>query len=121
MIERSPIVHTSIVPEGPGLTLSLHARRRMEQRGISTTDLDLVFQRAVEIYNGGALFLYMRRKDLPDSATPDQRERLEGLTLVISLDDGDVITAYKNKAGIRPILKKLKARRKEHFHPQMAA
>ena len=89
--------------------LSKHALERISQRNIDKNDIKFVLKFGTRIHNGGALFIFLRHKDIPDEFRIDDKfAKLEGTILVISKDGEHLITAYKNKRGIRQIKKKIK-------------
>lgn len=90
------------------MNLTYHAEERMSQRGIRESDLHLAMRHATRIYTGGALILFMRKKDIPDSVRPQLRDKLDGLTVIMEPDTSHIITAYKNKRGLRTIRRKIK-------------
>ncbi len=88
---------------------SSHALRRSSQRNISRTDLEFVLRFGRMIHNGGAIFVFLCGKDIPDEyQANDDFSRLEGSVLVLSREDGGLITTYRNRHGLRDIRKKLK-------------
>lgn len=75
---------------------------RMAQRGLSPEDLEYVCRYGRSIRVAGALHRFLGRKDIP----PEDRKqkcRLEGT--IVLLDEGTrmVITAYRNRQGLKRI------------------
>jgi hypothetical protein len=94
-----------------------HAVHRIDQRGIQPSWISLVLLYGTKIYNGGGLFVFMRRKDVPISVSPSVAEKLEGITLLLDPATEAVITVYKNRQAIRNIKRKIKHRiNGEPFH-----
>lgn len=88
--------------------LSRHAAVRISQRNIRAEDIAFVMRFGRHLHNGGALFVFLGQRNIPDEYRTDDRiAKLEGTTLVMSRD-GCLITAYKNKKGLKKVLKKCK-------------
>jgi hypothetical protein len=87
---------------------SSHAAVRMNQQRISRQEVELVIEHGTRVHNAGALFFFMGKRDLPETLSAADRERLEGLTVVSSPDKRIVITVYKNRRAIRDIKRKPK-------------
>ena len=87
------------------LAISVHAMKRMNQRGISDELLHQALAYGRTYYGTGARFVYLAARDVP---THLRRigERLEGLTLVFDSDTGVLLTVYKNKSGLPAIKRK---------------
>lgn len=85
------------------MELTSHSMSRMQQRGIPAEALDMVRTYGRRIHCAGAVFCFMGKKDLPDGLSGSDRERLEGLTLVLSPDTDAVVTVYRNKRALREI------------------
>lgn len=89
--------------------LSRHAVKRISQRNIRTEDIAFVMRFGRHLHNGGALFVFLGQRNIPDECKADDRlAKLEGTTLVMSKDGSSLITAYKNKRGLKKVLKKCK-------------
>lgn len=75
------------------MNLSFHAQQRLQQRGLSTSDLDLVLMHGTETRDG----YYLRRRDVRRAERElrkliNQLNRLSGKYVIV---DGDtVITTY---------------------------
>lgn len=73
--------------------LSVHAQQRLQQRGLTEMDIDLILQHGTETRDG----YYLRRRDIAEAEKEfrkliNQLTRLAGKYVVV---DGDtVITAY---------------------------
>jgi hypothetical protein len=88
---------------------SKHALERVSQRNIDKDDVRFVLNFGQKIHNGGALFIFLGNKNIPEEYMSDDKfAKLEGTTLVVSKDGNNLITAYKNKKGLRQIKKKIK-------------
>lgn len=93
---------------------SAHARERNSQRNIAMPDVEFVMRFGRQIHNGGALFVFLGHRDIPDNYRANDRfAKLEGIVLVISNDGRCLITVCKNKRGLRQIKKKCK-----HYIPK---
>ena len=98
---------------------SKHAQKRSFQRRISENDIAFVLRFGTKIHNGGALFVFLGQRNIPDKYKSDSRiRRLEGTILIMTPDESCLITVYKNKKGIREIKKKCKRYIKQRAEPQ---
>jgi hypothetical protein len=88
------------------MELSSHSMTRMQQRGIAADAIEVVREHGRRIHTGGAVFCFLGRRDIPDYLPATQRERLEGLPVVLSTVDETVVTVYKNRNGLRDIKRK---------------
>ena len=82
-----------------------HSSVRAAQRGLSDDEIEYVYQFGSRYHCGGALIFYLRRQDLPDT---DRRyywaAQLIGTAVVLSLDDGAIITVWRNRrTGLKRI------------------
>lgn len=95
--ETSPLY----VPHWANFHLTGHAERRMAQRNLSWEDIHIVLMCGQRFHKAGAIFIYLRSRDIPDDLLADNRfARLEGTTIVISRDDpGQILTVYRNRQG----------------------
>lgn len=90
--------------------LTTHAFRRCAQRQVDSEAIELVINHGRKVHRTGVIFYFLGRRDLPEALRrQDRYAKLEGLTLLVS-QDGEVITAYRNRAACRKIQKKLKYR-----------
>jgi hypothetical protein len=87
-----------------------HARKRAARRNLAPNAVDYVLAHGREIHRTGVSFYFLGRSDMPPA---DRRHswasRLEGTIVLVALD-GAVITAYRNRRGLRAILRKMKYR-----------
>lgn len=90
------------------MQITEHAELRLHQRGIQEADLSLLFEYGTQVYNGGALFIFMRKRDIPMDLATVKQKKLEGLTAILDADTLDLISVYKNKRGLREIQRKVK-------------
>lgn len=88
--------------------LTIHARMRMAQRNISRKELEFVVRFGTRQYGAGAIHYHLRKKDIPEDLRKfSDVSRLEGTTVVVSADSGEVITVHRNRAnGMKQIGKK---------------
>jgi hypothetical protein len=98
------------------MLMTAHAGQRLGQRGISEEELQLVLTYGTKVHNAGALFVFMRRRDIPRTLSPHSQDHLEGLTIVLDPLGEEVITAYRNRRALREIKRKSK-----RFFPRQAA
>lgn len=88
--------------------ITKHARQRMAQRHLTEEHLEFVLKYGQVIHNGGAVFVFLGHRNIPDKYQADDKvAKLEGTTLVIS-HDGALITPYKNRDALKTIKRKLK-------------
>lgn len=92
------------------MDLTSHAYLRCEQRRVPLTDVNLVMKYGTRIHNAGALFCFMRKRDISGDLRPALGGRLEGLTVVLDPGGESVITVHRNKRGLKDIKRKLKRR-----------
>lgn len=75
-----------------------HARRRMNQRGIPDTAIDLALRYGRAIYRNGALRYTIGRKEIDRYRDVEpQLVRYHGVHVVCASDGGEVLTTYRNK------------------------
>lgn len=89
-----------------------HSQLRMAQRNLSESDHDYVLKHGTRLYRFGALFRFLRRKDIPmaDRAKPEIA-RLEGTALVLDSKSGVHLTSWRNReSGFMWIKRKPKRR-----------
>jgi hypothetical protein len=91
-----------------------HARIRQAQRNVSDENLAFVLDYGRRIRSGGALHIFLGRRDLPrDPELRRWHAHLEGVVLVVD-DTGDapvLLTVYRNRAGLKDIRRKAKYQR----------
>lgn len=88
------------------MTFSRHALEQMPCRNLSRADIAVVAEWGVRVRRTGVTFVFLGRRQLaqmPDGGR--KHARLEGTLLL--LDDGHVITCYRNRQhGLRDARKK---------------
>lgn len=92
------------------MTINKHLRDRMQQRCIKQSDIEYVLYFGKKFHKAGALFYYLRERDLPahDSENP-KLEKLVGTAVVVSPDDHSIITVWKDREnGLSKIKRKPK-------------
>lgn len=89
------------IPNQTNFHLTGHAEQRMAQRNLSWDDVHIVLMYGQRFHKAGAIFIYLRSRDIPDDLLPDDRfARLEGTTIVVSRDEpGQILTVYRNRQG----------------------
>lgn len=96
------------------ISFTLHARRRSARRNVAPDAVEYVLAYGRMIQRTGVMFFFLGRRDIPAcDRCASWAARLEG-TIVIVAPDGAVITVYRNRDGLRPIVRKMKYRLCEH-------
>jgi hypothetical protein len=91
-----------------------HAARRQAQRNLSDEDIQFVWECGRRVRCAGALHIFLGRRDIPPHKKIYQRfAHLEGTVLVINDTQGEevLLTAYRNKHGLKQIRTKSKFNR----------
>lgn len=77
---------------------SYHAQARMGLRGITEEAIDLVLKFGREIRAKGAIFYVLGKREIQKFQTINPTiQALEGVQVVTSVQDGTIITVYRNK------------------------
>ena len=77
-----------------------HSATRLAQRAIRPTDIDLTIQFGVRIRQDHSEVYYLSRRILRElSLDPQEKERLEGIAIVVG--DDTIITGFKNRRGLK--------------------
>jgi hypothetical protein len=85
-----------------------HGACRGDQRNLSEAGLIYVLLHGAKVRRTGAIFVVLRRRDIPaEDRHIDQWAKLEGTVAIVSLD-GTLITVYRNRDAFRDIRKKPK-------------
>jgi hypothetical protein len=103
------------------MTISSHAAQRCNDRRISLEELNLVMKYGTRIHRTGALFCFMRRRDIPGDVPAFRAGRLEGLTLILDPEETSLITAYRNRSGLHEIKRKSKRFHERRHRAALAA
>ena len=90
------------------MEITAHAELRISQRGIQEDDLSLLLEYGTRVNNGGAVFVFMRKRDIPRDLSGSKQRKLEGLTAILDSDSLDLISTYKNKRALSEIRRKYK-------------
>ena len=87
-----------------------HAEQRMAQRNLSLDDVLFVLKHGKCFHRAGAMFFYLRGKDIPKRRQKDKKiSKLEGATVILSRDAPAILTVYRNRDnGLRHIKRKAK-------------
>ncbi|MCB9422242.1 MAG: DUF4258 domain-containing protein [Ardenticatenaceae bacterium] len=107
------------IPHWSNFQFTGHAEQRMAQRNLSWEDVQIVLMCGQRFHKAGAIFIYLRSRDIPDELQSDNRfSRLEGTTIVVSRDEpGLILTVYRNRQkGVGHIRRKKNSRRAPHFY-----
>lgn len=89
--------------------LTYHGMRRAAQRNLSPDELTYTLAHARRVRRTGVIFCFLGSHDLPACDRYDEwARRLVGTVLII--EDGFLITAYRNPHALRVIKRKMKYR-----------
>jgi hypothetical protein len=100
------------------LLVSEHAAQRMAQRNLDQEDITAVLRFGRVEYRTGAEFYFLGRRDLP-KGTEQKFSRLVGTTIIV--EDGWVVTVYRNHRAISDIKRKPKRPTSPKFRHMPAA
>lgn len=90
--------------------LTAHARKRGARRNVAPDAVDYVLAHGRMVQRTGVTFFFLGRRDIPlADGCASWALRLEGTTVLLA-PDGMVITVYRNRCGLRAVLRKLKYR-----------
>lgn len=90
--------------------LTRHARKRGARRNVAPDAVEYVLAHGRMVQRTGVMFFFLGHRDIPPSDRgASWAARLEG-TIVIVSPDGAVITVYRDRRGLRPIVRKMKYR-----------
>lgn len=79
-----------------------HARKRMNQRGITTAAIDLALRYGRAIYRNGALRYTIGRKEIDRYRDVEPCiTRYHGIHVICATDSGQILTTYRNKSFAR--------------------
>lgn len=80
---------------------TFHAALRMQQRGLSPEQIDLVLQYGREVHQRGIVYFVIGRKEVQQFAGGDiDLSGCEGIHVLVS-PDGWVVTTYRNRELLR--------------------
>ena len=92
------------------VSFTWHARKRSARRNVAPNAVEYVLEYGRMVQRTGVTFFFLGRRDIPPcDRCASWASRLEG-TIVIVASDGEVITLYRNRRGLRPIVRKMKYR-----------
>lgn len=83
-----------------------HSVFRQAQRNLSDDDVQFVLDHGRRFYRGGALHVFLGRRDIPAEKSVVRRfGHLEGTVLVLKAGDSPatLITAYRNRRALKQI------------------
>ena len=95
---------------GRTVEATAHAKYRKAQRNLSDPDINYVLAYGQTLHKAGAVFTYLREKDIPYADRVDQRcQKLIGAVVVMTTEgERRLLTAYRNRRfGLRYIKRKL--------------
>jgi hypothetical protein len=98
--------------------VSEHAMQRMAQRNLDEEDVAAVMRFGRVEYRTGAEFYFLGRRDLP-KGMEQKFARLVGTTIIV--EDGWVVTAYRNHRAISDIKRKPKRHASTKFRQMPGA
>lgn len=108
------------------IALTHHVNARMNQRAISQEMIECVMDFGEFFHRQGCIMYFLADRNKVKGVDPEVVRASRGL-VVITSDDGVIITAYHNrKSGLKDLKKKDKINRKKHrtihnhFKPQFA-
>jgi len=91
----------------PRLILTEHARKRMAQRNVSMAQICFIVEYGQQTHCAGAIFVTLRRKDIPASLRPQNEfGRLEGTTVVLSRREPVIMTVWRNRRRGLPYIRR---------------
>jgi len=84
--------------------LTQHAQSRIQQRGLSPDEVDYIINHGKIFYRAGAVFYYLRDKDIPGQDRNEKGiSRLAG-TAVVATQEKTVITVWRKRdKGLKQI------------------
>lgn len=89
------------------LGLTAHASQRLSQRNLSQQDIEFTLKHGRIEHCAGATVYFLGYRDIPDEYRNLKRfNRLQGTVLIISNNAPVLITAYRNRKGLRKLKKK---------------
>jgi len=92
------------------MEMTKHSLARCAQRGIDSKSFVFIKKHGRKIRRTGITFFFLGKRDIPeDLKKKDQFAKLEGTVLLVGRD-GVLITSFRNRQGIKAILKKTKYR-----------
>jgi hypothetical protein len=95
--------------KGMNTTLTSHALLRTAQRNLASKDLKFLLNYGRMANCGGAVHLFLGKRDIPvEMRSDDSIAKLVGTTLILANDDLSLITAYKNNRAWKSIRRKSK-------------
>lgn len=86
------------------MTLTVHARKRMRQRGCDADIVSLAITYGRVFHRQGLEFHCVADRDMPDRVLPREADRLRNMVVVCR--DGTVVTAYKSAKGMKHVRRK---------------
>lgn len=95
----------------PMLYPTAHALHRQAQRNLSDDDIQFVIEHGRRVYCAGALHVFLGGRDIPAGKAVARRYgRLEGTVLVLAgtADELVLVTAYRNRRGLKAVRAKAK-------------
>ena len=103
---------------GSVISFTRHAHRRSARRNVAPDAVDYVLAHGRMMQRTGVMFFFLGRRDIPScDRCASWASRLEG-TIVIVAENGDIVTVYRNRQGLRQIARKMKYRLFERDQPR---
>jgi hypothetical protein len=86
--------------------LTEHAKRRVQQRGLSKSAIRYIINHSKPYHRAGVIFYYLRDRDIP---RPDQKvetlSKLAGTAVVASKDKQNIVTVWRNRQNGLKLIK----------------
>ncbi len=98
--------HQNCFVNDPPYVLTHHALERMAQRNLSLADIHFVIRYGQQLHRTGIIFYFLGYNDLAKDMRK-QHARLEGTIVLMNPKSRKVITAYRDRNGLRKIKCKL--------------
>jgi len=97
--------------ETESIQVSHHAHKRRAQRNLASKDIAFVLAHGRRLRCAGVTHVFLGRRNIPQEPSLARRfSRLEGTVLVMGVDEDAlvIITAYRNREGLKAIRRKTK-------------
>lgn len=90
------------------LEITAHGSQRLSQRNLSRQDIEFTLKYGRIEHCAGATVYFLGYRDIPNEYRNLKRfNRLQGTVLIISKKEPILITAYRNRKGLRKLKKRV--------------